>query len=47
MTMVGEWGGGGGGVCLGGFLNGGVYMAVGKLIAAVYITSIIGHQSAI
>ena len=46
MTMVGEWGGGGGG-CLGGVVNGGVYMAVGKLIAAVYSTSIIGLQSAI
>ena len=39
MTMVGEWGEGGGG--------GWVYMAVGKLIAAVYSTSIIGLQSAI
>ena len=39
--------GGLGGLCLGGFVNGGVYMAVGKLIAAVYSTSIIGLQSAI
>lgn len=40
-------GGGGGGGCLGGFVNGEVYIAVGKLIAAVYSTSIIGLQSAI
>ena len=40
-------GGGGGGGCLGGFVNGDVYIAVGKLIAAVYSTSIIGLQSAI
>lgn len=48
--IVNDYGGGmgrGGGVCLGGFVNGGVYMAVGKLIAAVYSTSIIGLQSAI
>ena len=45
MTMVGEGGGGGG--CLGGFVNGEVYIAVGKLIAAVYSNSIIGLQSAI
>ena len=38
---------GGGSLCLGGFVNGGVYIAVGKLIAAVYSTSIIGLQSAI
>ena len=56
MTMVGEWGGGGGGgpgppppppPGLGGFVNGEVYIAVGKLIAAVYGNSIIGLQSAI
>ena len=49
--IVNDYGGGmgwgGGGVCLGGFVNGGGYMAVGKLIAAVYSTSIIGLQSAI
>ena len=49
--IVNDYGGGmgrgGGGLCLGGFANGGVYMAVGKLIAAVYSTSIIGLQSAI
>ena len=41
----GRGGGGGGG--LGGFVNGEVYIAVGKLIAAVYSNSIIGLQSAI
>lgn len=49
--IVNDYGGGmgrgGGGLCLGGFVNGGVYMAVGKLIAAVYSTSIIGLQTAI
>ena len=48
--IVNDYGGGrggGGGGCLGGFLNGEVYIAVGKLIAAVYSTSIIGLQSAI
>ena len=49
--IVNDYGGGrgrgGGGLCLGGFVNGGVYIAVGKLIAAVYSTSIIGLQSAI
>ena len=39
--------GGRGGGCLGGFVNGEVYIAVGKLIAAVYSNSIIGLQSAI
>ena len=43
----GGGGGGGGGGCLGGFVNGEVYIAVGKLIAAVYSNSIIGLQSAI
>ena len=46
--IVNDYGGGrGGGGCLGGFVNGEVYIAVGKLIAAVYSTSIIGLQSAI
>ena len=47
--IVNDYGGGrgGGGGGLGGFVNGEVYIAVGKLIAAVYSTSIIGLQSAI
>ena len=47
--IVNDYGGGRGrgGGCLGGFVNGEVYIAVGKLIAAVYSTSIIGLQSAI
>ena len=46
--IVNDYGGGRGvGGCLGGFVNGDVYIAVGKLIAAVYSTSIIGLQSAI
>ena len=48
--IVNDYGGGrggGGGGCLGGFVNGEVYIAVGKLIAAVYSNSIIGLQSAI